>query len=121
MAAIRRYLDPGTGDYNVVNGGPENDESHVSQVMLALRMRKGSFLPDPRIGSLLHEIRALDSQAPRKAERLVKLALRYLIERRAIFNVRVTAEVVGNKLPIDVHFKDPGGRPRHAPYTHKVG
>jgi len=119
MVSTRRVIDE-VGDYVLELGSPQEDASHVSQVLLALTTQKGSFLPDSTFGSRLHEIKTLGSNSDLKAIRFVHLALKGLVDRGAISNLRVAAEARDGRLPIDIDYTDSGGFPRQVRHTHEV-
>jgi|GEM_PF-4607041 len=121
MASRRRTIDPETGDYVVEGGRIVDDSSHTSQVLLAVRMKRGTCAVDRRFGSELFKIKKLDTRAPRRAQQSVTAALGHLTSRKVIQKLRVTPTVEGDALAVPIDFEDQDGTPRRAPYTHQVG
>ena len=115
MAARSRFIDPATGDYEIVAGSPKEDATPASKVVLALRMRRGSCPVNPRLGSRLHEIRKVLPDTPRLASDYVREALSHLIDAGEIRELKVTATVVGTHtkgLHLVISYRDRSGTPR---------
>lgn len=80
-ARARRWIDPKTGDYAVLNGGLRGDDGFTSAAVLALRTRKGSIPIFPEFGSRLHEIRFADERGRKLAEKWGFDAVAHLADR----------------------------------------
>ena len=120
MAARRRYINPSTGDYAISRGGFVEDMTPASRVVLRLRTRKGTIPGLPSFGSRLHEIRKLTPDAKPKAEAFVREALDDLVKLEQLPDLTIVATVVESTLQIAISYRDPDGRMRAIPYTHKV-
>lgn len=112
MPAARREITI-SGDYNVVNGSPVEDESHISTVVLLLSLRYGSCPVAPTLGNRIYaELGKLTDDAPRRAEHFARLALQPLTRRRAITELEVVAEEDTTRigvLDLEVTFRDKDG------------
>lgn len=125
-AKARRWLDPMTGDYVVESGGPRGDTTRASQVLLRLRMHRGSCAVMPTLGSRLHMIRKATPGAARLATSYVFEALDDLIRARLIREVDVTVDIVsvpgaGAALAINVSFLDTSSDQRSVAFTSAPG
>ena len=113
MPARRRYIDPATNDYLVVNGALRNDETHASTVVLLLTLRKGSCAVAPELGNaIFDELKKLGDGAQRRAEQLAEQALAPLTRSRRITNLNIVATIDADLLSLSVEFTDPQGRER---------
>lgn len=125
-AAARRWLDPETGDYIVESGSPRADATRASQVLLRLRMRRGSCPVAPKLGSRLHTIEKATRGSARLARAHAIEAIADLVERREIREETVDVEVVklptgGAAFAITVEFTDSASDRRTVQYTSSVG
>lgn len=107
-AARRRWLTV-NGDYVFEHGGFRNDTTHVSQVVLRLRMRLGSCVL-PTLGSRFFEIQQLDDSSLKLAESFGRECVADLVKSGAIRDVVVAASRTNSKLNIAMDFKDSFGR-----------
>lgn len=123
MAAARRWLDSVTGDYVVERGAPRADSTRASQVLLRLRMRRGSCPVRPRLGSRLHTIRKATASAARLAEGYALECVDDLMRSEVIFNVQVrsTVYVKPAAIEVSVSFDDSSGQSDTVTFTSKIG
>ena len=113
MPAIRRYIDPNTGDYELENGGPKNDSSHASAVVRRIRMRRGSMPSDPNYGSRIHLVRSTDPAGLRLVEAYAVEAIQDLIDRGLIGGVVAKAtKYTGGLVRLVLSYKDASGKPQ---------
>jgi len=123
VAAARRWIEPLTGDYVVERGGPRSDSTRASQVLLRLRMKRGTCAVRPQLGSRLHTIRKATAGAARLADGYALESLDDLIRSEAIRNVRVTSTVYVQPaaIGIEVAFEDSSSETRTVTYTSQIG
>ncbi len=114
MPAKRRNLDPSTHDYTVTAGGPVEDTTHTSTVVLLLSLHHGSCAVAPELGNKIWtQLGKLGDGAARKAEQYAVEALRPLTRARLISDVRASAAVSdGGRLGLEVSYTDQNGKPR---------
>lgn len=113
MAAIRRYIVPNTGDYEVENGGPKNDSSHASAIVLRIRMRRGSMPSDPNFGSRIHLVRSTNPAGLRLVEAYAVEAIQDLIDRGLINEVGAAAtRYTGGLVRLVLTYRDAAGKPQ---------
>lgn len=119
MPTFRRYIDPKTGDYAIVNGNPKEDTGIASKIVLALKTRKGSSAVNPTFGSRFHEIRKIDGSTPRRVETMAKLALVHLKDE--IKALKVTANVEGGRIDLYLEYQDRSGNKNDLRYQVALG
>lgn len=109
-----------TGDYALERGELVEDLTAASEVILALRSKRGSSPIAPWYGSRLSTIQKLTKAAPALARFHAREALQFLIDRGALRGLDVKASVVGKSLRIVVSYTDLAGKRQDIPYTHSV-
>ena len=125
MPAARRWLDPMTGDYVVERGSPRADDTNASNILLRLRMRRGSMPLLPTFGSRLHLITRNAQSALRLAEHYAYEAIEDLVRDGSIRGVVVKAESLskngGAFLAVTVSFSDSAADARTVQYERRLG
>lgn len=111
MPAKRRTIDV-NGQYTIENGAPVNDPTHVSSVILLMRMRRGSSPVAPAQGFPYDSFETLADGVERRAEAATHETLRPLTRPKFITDLAVDATVSGDALLIEISFKDPNGARR---------
>lgn len=129
MPARRRYIDPLTGDYSIEPADIEevlgkrrtvsaaklkDDDSHVSQVVFLLRLRRGSLSVAPHLGNEMYEkLEKLDETAEVQVERYCRNALALLVRQRKIRDLDIQATILdAGSVYADVSFVDESGTER---------
>lgn len=120
MAARRRYLDPETGDYVLENGGPREDMTPASRVVLRLRTRRGSIPGLPWFGCRLFEVKKITPSTPMLVKSYVTEALADLVAAGQLPGLQVTATAANGSLSVEVSYRDPSGVRKVVPYTQRV-
>lgn len=124
MPAKRRWIDPLTGDHVVESGGPREDDTSASAVVLRLRTKRGTMAVLPAFGSRLHKITKASTPAERLAEAYAREALGDLVRAGTIRDVRVKASTVaisgGAALTLEIAFRDTAGDQRTVRYRHQL-
>jgi phage gp46-like protein len=124
-AKIRRRIVAETGDYALANGSPEGDDSTISQVLLRLRMRRGSCAVRPDFGSRLYLIDRVVPGCTARAEDYAREALRDLVLSQRIRDLTVTASIENERsgavLALSIRFKDSSNDQRTVRFNRKVG
>lgn len=106
-----RYIDPASGEFTIERGVPRSDETVASDVILALRSRRGYCAGDPDFGSRLHTIKKLTPSARRLAEAYVLEAIRHLIDRGEVRSPKVTAAVQGTRIEYTLTYRNAANAP----------
>lgn len=122
MTVRRPYIDPRTGDYQLVSGSLRNDDTLASTVVLLLRTERGSCPVAPDHGSRLHTLRKATPDAGRLAREYVVEAIAPV--KQWLRDLQVTADVVsertGARLEVVVAYRDTSGEARRVPYTRSL-
>lgn len=124
MPAARRWLDPSTRDYVISHGGPRDDVTRASQVLLRLATHRGSCAVAPELGSRLHLITRESPGATQRAVAYALEALADLIRRGVIRDVAAEASVEGEStryLEVRVSFRDDAPDPRSVRFERRIG
>lgn len=111
MPARRRTIDA-TGEYKITNGSPVDDPTHVSNVILLMRMHRGTCPVLPNQGFPYSDFEKLGDGVERRAEAATKETLLPLTRPKLITDLDVIAEVVGDALTLEISFTDPTGSRR---------
>lgn len=119
-AARRRYIDPATGDYVVENGGPRNDDTVGSQIVLAIGTRRGSCPVAIDLGSRLHEIRKARAGADRLAAAYIREAISHLIDRGEVQDPTIRVEIEGGRLDWTLAYHDRAGQRQSIASTQRI-
>lgn len=120
MTCRSPYIDPTTGDYQLVNGERREDLSPTSEVVLALRTKRGSSAIAPWFGSRLHQIRKINGATKRLAEAYAREALQHLVDRGVLPGLTITAVVGKTSVALTITYRNARGVPVSIPYTHAV-
>lgn len=121
MACRAPKIDAQTGEYALQKGGLVEDTTVASEVILALRSKRGSGAAAPWFGSRFHTIRKLTKASPALARAYGREAVQHIVDRGDMRDLEVTAEIVGNvRLRIVVAYRDRLGQRRTVSYTHSV-
>lgn len=121
MACRAPKIDAQTGEYALQSGGLVEDTTVASEVILALRSRRGSGAAAPWFGSRFHTIRKLTKATPALARAYGREAVQHIVDRGDMRDLEVFAEIVGGKrLAVTVGYTDRLGQRRSIPYTHAV-
>lgn len=117
--AQSRFIDPQTGDYVITNGAPRSDATVASEVVLALRSRRGSAGAAPEFGSRLHTIRKLTATSRALAAVYAREAIQHLIDRGEVRNPSfdVTLDDDANALRVVVSYTNAARRSQSVPVT----
>lgn len=116
MPTKRRYVDPATGDYVLVNGSPKEADGLAQHVALCLRTRRGSSIA-AEWGSRFHTINKIVSGTTRLVERYAIEAVQHLIDRKAITDVSATATLLKkDAIGVELSYKDRSGREVVVPF-----
>lgn len=113
-------IEVATGGYTLTAGALTEDVTAASEVVLALRSRRGSSAVAPTYGSRLHTIRKLDKRSKGLARFHAIEALQFLVDRGAIRFLTVVVTRLTSGLRIVVSYRDRGGQPRTVDYTYRV-
>ena len=113
-------IDVSTGDYSIVLGELAEDLTAASEVILALRSKRGSSAAASWFGSRLHTITKLTKVAPKLAEAYAREALQYLVDRGAVRDLVIVATRVGRQLDLAVGYRDRTGTQQNVKYTHRM-
>lgn len=105
----RRLIDQRTGDHVLELGGPKEDATEISDVLLRFRTRRGSCRVVPTLGSRLHTLTTAMPWVPRRAEAFAREALADLVRAGRIRELSVEASITrdvgaGARLDVDVSF-----------------
>lgn len=90
--AISRYINA-SGEYELKQGAPKGDPTVASEVVLALRTKRGSAGAAPEFGSRLHTITKLSASAKRLAQSYAREAIEHLIERGEVVRPSFSVEM----------------------------
>lgn len=117
--AQSRYIDPQTGDYVVERGAPRSDATVASEVVLALRTRRGSAGAAPEFGSRLHTIRKLTPATRGLAAVYAREAIQHLIDRGEVRDPSfiVTIDEGQHALRVVVSYRNAARRAQTVPVT----
>lgn len=123
MPTRSRYIDPSTGDYVLLRGSPRPDATVASDVVLALRTRRGSAGAAPLFGSRLHTITKLTPASSRLAEVYAREAIQHLIDRGEVRSPTFTVEVLpaAFALLVTVSYVNAARRAQSVPVTVPLG
>lgn len=122
MPAIRRYLDPNTGDHELENGGPKNDDSQASAVVFRVRQKRGSSPSEPNIGSRIHLVKSTNPSGLRLIEAYAVECVQDLVDRKLISKVLAKAtKYTGGLVRVVLSYKDANGIPHTIPVIKAVG
>ncbi len=113
-------IDVATGEYSIANGALVEDMTAASEVILALRSRRGSSAIAPWYGSRLHTIKKLTKAAPKLADFFAREAVQFLIDRGVLRDLRVASRISGRALVVVVSYRDRSGKAQTITYTHRV-
>lgn len=121
-----RYIDPATRDYVVEGGSPREDDSEASTIVWLLGLERGTFAPDPDLGSRLHTLRKATRDAVRLGQSYALEALEPRIAAGAITKVSVSGKLVdlrpsGKALDLVVSYTDRRGQARAVPFRRVLG
>jgi phage gp46-like protein len=119
MATRSRYIDPETGDYILANGAPTEDTTVASEVVLAIRSRRGSAGATPEFGSRLHTIKKLVPGADRLAMAYAREAIQHLIDRGEVVSpsFKVELDEAHQALLVTVTYTNRAQRAETVPVT----
>lgn len=121
MPATARYIDPATGDYEIKNGGPRNDDTPASKVVLRMRTERGSMPGFPTLGSRIHTIPSLTEAGMRLAETYAIECVQDLIDAGEIKETVAVAQKLNRYMHLVLSYVDIQGRPGAVPYNKPVG
>jgi len=124
MPTVRRQLDPTLRDYVLTLGEYEEDAGITSKVWSRMATKKGSIVPLPSFGSLLHTIAGPVPGWEELAKRYTVQCLDDLVRAREVNGLKVTPSVqrTGSNalLCLEVVFRDRKGRRQRVPYTYRM-
>lgn len=117
MASRSRYLTASGGDYVLERGAPRPDVTVASDVVLALRTRRGSAAGAPGFGSRLRTLRKLTPAARRLAESYALEAIQHLVDRGEVRGPRFEISIAGPAMRMVVTYRSAAGQPQSVPVT----
>ncbi len=120
MPTARRLIDPATRDYVLSLGEYESDIGVTSKVLARIVTRRGSVVPRPSFGSLLHTIKGPIPGFERLAVRHVEDCVNDLVRAREVNRLKVEVTRNGSALELAVNYFDRRGRKQTVRHTHRL-
>lgn len=124
MPTIRRRIEPSSRDYMLRLGEYEGDDGVASKVLTRIVTKRGSIVPLPNFGSLLHTIRGPIPGYETLAKRYTLECLSDLVRSREVNDLTVTVartrSASNASLDITVDYRDRRGRRQTVRHTHRL-
>lgn len=121
-APVRLYLSPATLGVVLDRGTPREDLSAVPDVLVRLRMKRGSCPLLKRLGSRLETLEKLDGTTKRFASDYCAEAVADLVERGDVRELVTDVQFsTGGRVTFVLHYRDRAGQAQAVPYTYRTG